>query len=313
MEFCKEGEDDHRAGFRRRLVETPGVVATSESSLGTSLYLHELKTNVPDVIRRALKKLDDTWAIGDEELEDAMRVVAVARQLAMGFYYVWDWPNGEPDREWLQARKDWHVVVRDILRYRSKKGLDSPLLVAAAASRGELRPAEQEKWDAWALVKGRPVPPTIPVWLSDFAMRSALDFVENEEPLVVWVDHRAVEMWFRQNTTLPVYGAGEDRIIDEKGDRTIVASVRAHGTGKNLQMWSSALVMSPPANGTVTEQLVGRHHRPGQIADEVNITFMLHLDAQRLALAQAINDAEYVQETTGQMQKVLAATKLFRL
>lgn len=253
MEFCAPNEDDHRAGFRRRLVETPGVVATSESSLGTSLILDALRPEavVPPVIEEAIKKLKNTWAIGDEELEDAMRVVAVERQLAMGFYYVWDWPNGVPDREWLQARKDWHVVVRDILRYRSKKGLDSPLLVAAAASRGELRPSEQEAWNAWARVKERPAPPTIPVWLDDFAMRRAAKI---EEIGVIWTDHRAVEDWFRKHTSFPVYGAGDSRILDEKGDRTVVASIRAHGTGKNLQMWSYGLVLSPPANGQKLEQ-----------------------------------------------------------
>ncbi len=263
MEFCELGEDDHRAGFRRRLVETPGVVATSESSLGTSLILGSVGTDVPEIIEDALKKLDATWRIGDEELEDAMRVAAAARQLAMGFYYVWDWtfggkiPHGEPDREWLQARKDWHVVIRDILRYRSKKGLDSPLLVVNAASRGELRANEQAAWAAWALVKDRPAPPTVPIWLSDFAMRRACDFARDAEgPIVIWVDHRAVENWFRENTTLPVFGAGDSRILDEKGDRTVVASIRAHGTGKNLQMWSHALVMSPPANGQKLEQCV---------------------------------------------------------
>lgn len=312
MEFCAPGEDDHRAGFRRRLVETLGVVATSESSLGTSLILDALRPEavVPPVIEEAIKKLKNTWAIGDEELEDAMRVVAVERQLAMGFYYVWDWPGGVPDREWLQARKDWHVVVRDILRYRSRKGLDSPLLVAAAASRGELRPEEQTAWDAWARVKDRPAPPTIPVWLDDFAMRRAAKI---EEIGVIWTDHRAVEDWFRKHTSFPVYGAGDSRILDEKGDRTVVASIRAHGTGKNLQMWSYGLVMSPPANGQKLEQLLGRFHRPGQEADEVRYDFMLHTEAQRAAMLQAINDAEYVQETTGQKQKVLYSTRLFRI
>lgn len=313
-----KARDMARAGFRRRLVESHGVIATSESALGTSLTIAALKPEVPEPVKEALKELYRTWKLGDEELEDPTAVARSARQLACGFYYIWDWPDGK-DLEWLETRAAWHQVMRSYLTHHARPGLDSPLLIARAADAFSKGQGTFEygaaQWAAWAKVKHRPQPDTSPVWISDFLVKEILAWaatkvVEGQNG-IIWTEHRAVEDALRAH--LPTFGAGSDRqllSITSKVHPVIVCSIRAHGTGKNLQPWNHNLVTSPPANGTTWEQLLGRTHRPGQEADEVYADVFLHTVDNFQAWEHALEDAKYIEQTHGSKQKILYATKL---
>ncbi|MDC0711846.1 hypothetical protein POL68_25480 [Stigmatella sp. ncwal1] len=51
---------------------------------------------------------------------------------------------------------------------------------------------------------------------------------------------------------VPFFGGGKEAsatINRETGKRSIVASLRAHGTGKNLTLFSRVLFVNPPADG----------------------------------------------------------------
>ncbi len=65
--------------------------------------------------------------------------------------------------------------------------------------------------------------------------------------------------------------------------------------------------MTPPPSGRVWEQLLGRTHRPGQLADEVHVDVVIGHPNVRDDIMQAYMDAEYVRDTTGQPQKLLLA------
>jgi len=127
-----------RGAFRRRLVETPGVVATEESAIGTSLVIQAQRPIVPAEVQVKIRDVRNRWEIDGEELVDALSVARIARQLAAGFYYRWEWPGGVKDEEWLSARREWNREVREILKL-SRKGLDSPMLIANACERGDHR------------------------------------------------------------------------------------------------------------------------------------------------------------------------------
>jgi len=312
MKLCDEGESV-RSGFRRRLVETPGVVATTESAIGTSLYLRAARPEVPGAVTRALSVLENTWAIGDEELTDAMSVARVAKQISCGFYYVWKWPGGIKDHEWLEARSKWHRAVRDFLKHRSRKGLDSPLLVTNAVIRGDI-PDLDDVYAAWERVKDRPEPPVEAVWIDkflvDYAIQWCVDRADAKENGIVWFEHRAIEDALRATGKLRVFGAGQDAELGVCVAPIIACSIAAHGTGKNLQRWNRGLILSPPSSGTKIEQCLGRQHRPGQEADEVFFDVCLHTDYLRRAFESAEADARYVEETQGQKQKILYATRI---
>jgi hypothetical protein len=96
-------------------------------------------------------------------------------------------------------------------------------------------------------------------------------------------------------------------ILAEKGDRSILASMKAHGTGKNLQMFSRALIANPPSASDAWEQVIGRIHRTGQKASEVTIDVYRHSEEYRTAIRQAQARARYVEQTTGSRQRLAFA------
>lgn len=109
---------------------------------------------------------------------------------------------------------------------------------------------------------------------------------------------------------LPVYGGGPNaslEILQERGTRTIAASIRAHGTGKNLQCFSKALIANVPGQGAQFEQMLGRLHRQGQKSDEVRFELYQHCLQARGDFAQARSDARYIERTTGTRQKLCYA------
>lgn len=113
----------------------------------------------------------------------------------------------------------------------------------------------------------------------------------------------------------PYYGAGAN--AEEAETSIIVCSVESQGTGKNLQTptkhragFANNVICTMPSGGKMTEQLIGRTHRPGQMADEVVVEWLsVYGDFFDLAMQSAIADAKFVMETQpGSLQKLLYAT-----
>ncbi len=328
LRLCNPGEHV-QAGFRRRLLETPGVVAsTDRDDLAASLTLIERDPGqVPAEVRTALARLDASWTRDDgEELVDAASVAACARQVSCGFFYRWVFPRGESRalvEEWLAARKEWHKELREKLK-RRQEHLDSPLLCAKAALRawsgdydGDLPAWKADTWPRWRAVHDQVKPQTEPVWLDDFLVRDACAWARKEHG-VVWYEHDAYGRAVADRLGVPLHGGGPNAgalILAENGKRSIVASIKAHGTGRDgLQhRFATQLVANPPASGAGWEQLLGRLHRTGQQADEVEAHLYRHTDSVRGAFDNALAQAHYIQSTLGNRQKLLIAGRAFRV
>jgi hypothetical protein len=316
LKLCDDGVDI-REGFRRRLVGTPGIVATEEQSLGTSLYFLQRNIDCPDSISRALAEVRDTGERPDgERFVEDMQIHACLRQLASGFYYRWRYPRKEAKPvidKWLEVRKNWHKELREKLK-KSAPHLDSPLLCTKAAIRftegykGEFPTWDSEYWPEWREVRDTVKPETEAVWISDYLLD---DCLKCEEGTIIWYEHDTFGK--RLASHVPVFGPGDDRILSEKGDRTVGVSIRAHGTGKNLQQFSHNLLANYPSAHAAWEQLVGRTHRPGQTADEVIVTVYRHTPELRKAFDTALEYARYATQTLGSMQKLLTASYGFEV
>jgi len=265
---------------------------------------------VPRTIEGALhdlrKNMRTAWG---EEIEDGIALARHARQLACGFYYRWRWPNDVPDQEWLYARADWHKELRLHLK-RNIPGCDSPFLVASAIARGDI---ESEFYMPWCAVRDRykPHPPVEAVWLSDFLIHDIVKWLNDPARKgrgIAWFEHSAVANRLRQfGVTVFGSGARASRGIMECKGGPIAASVKAHGTGKNLQdRWSDNLVISCPPSGEIWQQLLARTHRPLQEADEVTCEVYQHTTELRDAWGKALVLAEYMQDSDGP-QKLLFA------
>lgn len=317
--LCEPGEHVN-SGFRRRLHDTPGVVASSQDgNCNASIIFRERKTTLPKVLEMKLRELHRTWRRPDqEELVSALDKARCAREMACGFFYRWRWPRNEPMEvraRWLAARAEWHRELREKLKH-SKPHLDSPLLCAKAAIRfyddyeGDLPVWPAEAWPEWALVRGTARPETEAVWEDDWLLRDAAAWLKSNTG-IVWYEHDTFGRRLADLAHVPFYGPGEEAsstIVRERGDRSIIAGIRSHHRAKNLQMFSRQLVANPPSDGATWEQLIGRTHRPGQGADEVVIEVYRHTEDMRDALDKARALAAYIEGTMGGQQKLLRAS-----
>ena len=322
MRFCRPDETPGE-GFGRRLVETPGYTHTSDPRVyasdgaEVSLTIREFvpASGVPKEIEDAFEKMRETHKTpGDEEITSALDFFRHAHELVQGFYYRWVWPNGVVDHEWLETRKAWRSYVRSVLaRPVGGHHYDTELQVARAVVAGQLVPPnnEYQKWldvrNRWRAQWNKKQPDTEAVWISQYM----IDAVEAQwAPAgtagIVWVQHGAVIDAFKARGW-QTFGAGENEIQLEDGSRNVVASITAHGTGKNLQMFNRALYLSVPTSGTLWEQSAGRMHRSGQQADEVSLEVALTCAETWAAFDQARRDAMGIAEKNKQNQRLCYA------
>jgi hypothetical protein len=338
--------DDGRGGhisevYHRRLVETPGVVATQTPAVAAELRIEEQRPTraIPDSVAAALDHLRGFWQRPDgEELIDALTVARCARELACGFYYRWKFPpiNGVPQDiglilEWLDIRKDFRKEMRWKLGKRVEH-IDSPHLCELAAKRfhGDLKiPPRPEDvsatewdyrhpqwdsvhWPAWRDIKGRVQPETEEVWLDDYLALDASEWAQTNTG-IVWYESNAFGERVAKLSGLTKHGGGPDagkdlmRYLKETGGRkSIICSIKSHGTGRDgLQRYFyDQLIGQPPSSATTWEQLLGRLHRIGQPEPCVYARFYRHTPELADHVDKALARALYVQTTLGSAQKL---------
>lgn len=327
--LCEPGEEV-RTGYRRRLVETPGVVSSPDvDQCQASLVFSGRSPVVPEEVQQLRRDLLRTWQRPDgEELVTALDVARCARELACGFYYRWEWPehvSKELITTWRNARRDWHRELRERLKH-PRPHLDSPALCYHAAARAwgdavpepELPTWRADSFPAWVAAKralrdaGVRKPRTGTVWVSDFLVSDAADWLADCGPAIAWFEHAALGSALADRVGAPLYRGGPEdsrQILGEDGSRSIIASIRAHGTGKNLQhAFANQIVLNPPSDGAAWEQLLGRTHRQGQPADEVAVTVYRHTEELKDALDSARRASAYITGTMGGSSKLLKAT-----
>lgn len=336
--------EDARVGYGKWQVATRGVISSGDSeSCQASLTISERKIEAPEQVKKLIADLEDSWTRPDgEELVDAMSMGRCAKQLSCGFYYRWRWPRKEPVEvieRWLLARKNWHKELREKLKH-AQPHMDSPLLLAKAAIRyfkgyvhvtrdeqgeeterkqfppgtahGPLPTWKSEFWQEWETVRDTAKPETEAIWVSDFFVEDCVAWLK-EGPGLLWYEFdglaRRVNSVARGSgvDSFVHVGPGEDgnqKVISLGGREATLISIRAHGTGKNLQQFSRNLVANPPSSGSDWEQLLGRTHRAGQKADEVTFEVYRHTEPFRKAVEKARDLSQYIEESFGATQKL---------
>lgn len=321
LELCRPGEHIH-SGFHRRLVETPGVVATTEPSVDCELEISErVPPPLPREVARALDVLREDWMRPDgEELVDALSVNRCALELACGFYYRWTYPNREPKEiilEWFEARKLWRQELRRKL-FERQPHMDSPKLVTQAAKRawrdlpydGDLPTWKAIHWPRWRAIRSAVNPKPEAVRLDPFLAEDAAEWARTNRG-IVWYQRKAFGEWVAELSGLPLHGGGSDagaRIARERGNRSIIASIKSHGTGRDgLQfLFRDQLIANPSPSASDWEQLLGRLHRVGQRAPSVGAKFYRHTEEMSAHVSTALRRALYVETTMGSGQKINA-------
>jgi len=305
---------DVREAFKRNLLSARGIVISHKAPPPCKLELIEFTTPIPKPVKKKIADVNSTWQTPEgEELDGALAIVRLRRQMICGFYYYWQW-EGEPDEEWLDARSAWSKACR-LFCARAPEGLDTPALLERGICmflRKELDikfPRELIlTYVAWAQQKHKPLPPVGVRWFSQYFLSSIIRWAKAQsEPPLIWYEHTALANALSHITGWPVYGTGKtsDAALTQVTEPHVaLISIRAHSQGKNLQAWGNHFIAHPLSDGARWEQLLGRSHRTGQKRKVVTVTVPTFAEFG-VALASAREASRYIEESTGLDQRLL--------
>lgn len=217
--------------------------------------------------------------------------------------------QNRPPPEWLRARRDWNSFVRE--QISNSRKYDTMLQVANACRAGLL---DSKALDVWKKIESSYEPATRPIFYDTIALETCLTWLKKNVG-IVWVEHQAFGAALSQLSGVSYFGPGGldasgASIANEKADRSVIASVAACGQGFNLQMFSKNLITSCPSGAATIEQVLGRTHRDGQLADEVTVDVLLGCLEQFEAFERALDGATAAEALLGHSQKLLLADVL---
>ncbi len=298
-------------------------------------------------LQELMEKVEDMWLTPNgDEIDFGIHKWKWLNELSAGFYNELTWPTADVyaarkkiDLQFAQeillkadihhqAGQAYAKILRTWLEKKSKPGCDTPFLCGQSMVRfgdKEVGPEMYTAWKEWKDLDfdGRPDRDSRAVRVCDYkiaqAVRWAQETLKEGAGGIIWVHHQEIGTWLcdamREAGLLnhmlhaPAGEMSNTSILDHKNkDRIVVASIAAHGTGKNLQHFSHMNVVQWPRDARVSEQLIGRLHRRGQEADELVVQTNHTTRFDMLNFAACLNDSLYIHQTTGDKQKLIYAS-----
>lgn len=335
--------DGIRRAFRARFVTCPGVVPASDGNIGVSLLLDILDPapgkDHPRTVQEDYKRLeelrrgvDELWITPDgDEISYALHKWKYLFELSAGFYYAHDWPvDANPDdlersKRHHELKQEYNRLLRAFLQTKRRPKLDTPKWIGLSFSRfGNEKVKDLELFEAWSAFKALEAEGPLverqrrAELICDYKMTYAASIAESwaakGEGGILWYSHQAVGSWLssvclEQGLDVlfcPGGKAAADAIRDERNvNKIVVASTKAHGTGRNLQFHHNALFVQVPRKATLLNQTLGRLHRNGQERDEITQNLCMHGDWDDLQFAATLVEAVYQARVMGDRQKVI--------
>lgn len=291
------GLEGTRRAVGRRLRETPGVLLSSDETVGASLMIDAWSPPLCRPVAQALRDLRSLWRLPDgTEICDALEFGRQRRSLAFGYYRR---PKSPPPKEWLAARARWSQFARAKLQ-RNRQGIDALSILVDEIRVGRVKDGGiLAAWEAQAATYELV---TEPVWISDKPVAQIAERLR-AEPAIAWIDSIPLGVALRDHGLIYYADGGLDErgnyIEAESGQRSIVASRAANKTGRNLQMFSRNLLLCTP-----DEQLLARTHRSGQRAGQVTATLYASTPEHFASFWRAVDAALATQEFRGVPQKL---------
>ena len=304
--------EDIRHAFRRRLTETPGVVATQEGPLPIELTIRSHAIELAPELVSAYERLREDWITPDDHpIADGIAMWRHARELASGFYTIWD---PRPPSDWSDARRDWAGECREILK-TNRRNLDTELQVRRAVADLGLYPHALPALQRWQRIGPTFEPNSVPVWVSSRTLDWIANWARSNAPALIWTERPAVGRKLAELHGLPYYGqlgidSESGRYVehhDPDKDGSAVLSIDANSVGRNLQRWRANLVIDVAPNGAKWEQMLGRTHRDGQKAEEVTVDVLFGCVEDVTSFWRALEDSQYAEAMLGQAQKLAHA------
>ena len=299
-------------------------------------------------LKKLTKQLLDLWISPDgDEIEHAMHVWKCRAELTAGFYHQHYWPTPEeiaakrnvsPEvaKDWIERSQKHHRVLQDyhkVLRRwfndnPNRPGLDTPMLVGREMSRSGMQRVGKALFEAWRAAKDLEFDEMVereprPIRVDDYKIRMGVDWADKNvrSDGILWYFNQEIGLWLTE--ALKARGvptihcpAGQavnafltsPDVAKRCEGHFLVMSIKAHGTGKNLQFMKDQLFVQLPETEEQAQQTIGRTHRTGQQADEVTVATLISNETDELQLAGILNDGMYVYETMNSQRKVLIGT-----
>lgn len=291
-----------RARFARRLHACPQIIGTGADIPDVPLYSRIVELAPSPAMQELVRYFDthDATPCGQTFAGDPLARWRHHREASCGIYRRW---KIIPPTPWLEARKLWHGLVRDI-RTRYPR-FDSPVLIANAIDRGEID--DYGILHAWREIEPTFDPVTEAVWICDSTLNWAAEWLARQQG-ICWVEHIEFGERLSRMTGVPYFreqgcDATGKKISKHRG--AAIASISSCSRGFNLHevgQHQNVFVTTPTTNKRL-EQAISRTHRDGQ-DKAVYVEFLQRLEGDRAALAQAQADAEYTARITLQPQRI---------
>lgn len=278
-----------------------------------------------------------------DEIDFGMHSFKWFWELSSGFYNSLRWPNEDEvmraaankqrpvDRVTASGliaqakihhefKQKYHVALRQFLKKHRYRGCDSPMLVAnelirQAAGEEVKHPLPGDLKKAYAKMKEQhyddlPDRRRLATRVCDYKAAGAARWGKEMGEGLMWFHHPEVGAWVSEllteegikHTFAP---AGQNEAVYTPG---LVVSSFAHGTGKNLQHQSRNLIIELPDSAQTFEQVIGRTHRSGQKADDVRCDVFVSNGFDMALFNHLLRDADYIQASTGTVQRLCYAT-----
>ena len=292
-------------------------------------------------LKELIAGVEELWETPNgDEIEHAIHTWKWMFELSAGFYNQLTWPGEKEYAERKniseaeaaevltgakyhhEAGQEYASLLRKFLEASPPEGMDTPMLVGGEFSRHPDDWAHNELYQAWAHwhrqdFEGRPDRDSTAVRVCDYKIVAALSWAASlprGRGGIVWYHHQEIGKWAKEYMVdagldvlhCPAGNAHNKSIIDHanKG-KIVIASISAHGTGKNLQHFQEQYFLQWPRSPKTAEQGLGRTHRNGQLADELIVHTNNTIEFDRLNFAACLNDALYIHQTTGNRQKLI--------
>ena len=292
------------AWFRKRLIETPGVLIVDGDSCDQPLHIRTRLAREDPILDEAFAQFLMTFENpGGIPVSDPLSRWLLDAQLGLGLYTFYDPP---PPADWRDTRRMIAKFVRETIA-RSRRG-SHPLDTEGQVLR---RYHDHPLVEQWREIKGTFEPNTVAKWITTSAIESCLDWLaESPEPGIIWCGSVDFGRALEKATGLPYFGAKgrtDDGLrLHQAPPGNIICSWQANKKGFNLQAWPRQLLTMPPQSAKWLEQIFGRSHRAGQ-KKPVHIELLMTSGGSIDAFKAAIAEAQFAKGTVSLTQKILRA------
>ena len=300
-----------------------------------------------DVLLQHMKDVEELWITpSGDEIDEGFQKWRYLYELTAGFYHRQRWPDVEelltrarfkdlsvPEVEaYLEQAQECHELenkyrssVRKWIEYEGKPGLDTPFLVGGSMYAHGSRDVGARLYQKWTdyrdlQFEGMPERLSEPILVCDYKIKHAAQWALKYKRGIIWYENNAIGMMCAEacaEAGLDVIWCpaesrrkGMNQVVQDprNKDKILVCAMGGHGTGKNMQHFQNTYFLQFPRKAPLVQQVIGRTHRNGQMADELVVHTNNTLDFDAQNASACIIDALYQHQTMGARQKIIFAT-----